>query len=123
MYILRCFEKALRIIDPEFFIVMDCETNTYDIWKDCEFEMGKTRWREERMIDSFDKLNDEALTKLRHRKWLGRKFNVEEDPKRYHAWLKETTRIAMEKKHDLAMDMITRGWMKINDHNTKKTFI
>ncbi len=123
MHILPSFLKALKIIDPEFFVVQDHETGTYDIWKDCTFEFSKERWKEERMIESFERLDDDALTKLRYRKWLGRKFNVENDPKRYHAWMKEQARVAMEKKHNLAMDMISRGWMKINDHNTKKTFI
>lgn len=123
MYIPVWFTKALNIIDPELFVAIDYEARTYDIWKECEFEFGHERWKEERMIDSFERLDDNALTKLRYRKWLGRKFNIEEDPTRYHAWIKEQARIAQEKKHNLAMDMISRGWMKIHDHETKKTFI
>lgn len=123
MYILDSFKKSLKIIDPELFVVMDYETNTYDIWKDCEFEVGNTHWKEERMIDSFEFLNDDALTHLRYRKWLGREYNTVDDPKRYQAWIKETNKIAIEKKHNLALDMMTRGWMKIHDHKTKKTFI
>jgi len=123
MYIPRSFLHELKIIDPELFVVQDYETGTYDIWKDCEFDVGNKHWKEERMIDSFERLNDDALTKLRYRKWLGRKYNVVEDPKRYHAWIKETNKVAIEKKHNLALDMMTRGFMKIHEHGTKKTFI
>lgn len=118
----RCFLRDLKIVDTGLYVIYDGETDTFDIYKNVDKTMGKLRWSEVRMIDSFRYLNDAALTQLRYRKHLGRKYETPVSPNRY---IDAMDRAAKEKKakiHEGVIDEMAANLKTVYDAHTKTHF-
>ena len=126
MFVPYWFRRALKIIDPKFYVVIDYDSQTYDIWKEVEIDIKtKFRWKrykEHRMVAYFYHLNDSALADLRYRKWLGNKFETPKDPKKYWAWMRSQDKEEKKKKIEEARAMQAEGWVRIHNVGRRKMF-
>jgi len=120
------FKRAIRIIDPSYYVIFDSGSRTFDIMKDIKEKSrrkdGSYEWTKTSLLLAFFKNpNDKALTRLRERKWLGRRLSLIEHPKRYMEWCKRINAEAKAMKSKLAADMLIEGFKKIHKHRTSKT--
>jgi hypothetical protein len=86
------FLRELSFIDPRYYVVIEGDGFTTPFSYQIRFNKkvftegpdGKWVWHwDSPILAEFDHLNDEALNRLRYRKWLGRHFEV---PDKTEAW-------------------------------------
>ena len=129
MYVPKQWLKALSIIDPSWRVECDESDGTYMVVKDVSvkipMEDGKMAIvHGPRTVAVFrGELGETHLDELRARKKLGEQMKIVENPVnelRYYANLQKE---AKAKKHELALDMMTEGFMKMHKLATSQTFI
>lgn len=112
------FKKELRIVDPTYWVKMDKEKGLYqivkdvDIWIELPHHHKRARVRGPRIVTISRDLNQALIDDLKHRKELGRKLNIVENPMNELRYLKEQEDAAKKKEEELMLDMITEGIMK-----------
>ena len=115
LHVPRWFKRELSFIDPTYYVKKDSPDGPYAIMKDADiyikFRDGTVyKTKEPRVVDSFMRLNDAALTHLRYRKWLGRQMKIIENPGRELAYLEAQEKAAMAKERELGNDMAAEGF-------------
>jgi len=110
----KWFLRQLSCIDPTYYIRLNEETHLYEIVKDVDhvipFRDGqKYRLRGPRIVDVFIRLNDDALNKLRYRKYLGRRMNILENPQKEFNFMKAQETAAKAKEKALCDEMVAEG--------------
>jgi len=75
----RGFKRDLEIIDPTYYATWNPNSQFWEIRKVTPLRRGFERHS---VLAIFERLNDKALTELRYRKWLGRKFEGSMEKKR-----------------------------------------
>ena len=113
MYVPRWFLRELRFIDPTSRVEYDGKP-LYRIVKDVDMIIpvpfrGTIHVKGPRTVDVFPYLNDSALTHLRYRKWLGRRMNIIENPKKELAYLEAQEKAAMAKEREIGYEMMAEG--------------
>ena len=107
------FLRELRAIDPRYYVEQD--GNIYNI------RYFNEKQQEVRTVETFQRLNDSALSWLRFRKYLGIKFRYSEGPDRGLAKVRRQRLECKQKETDEAIDMITEAFMKAYKIETTST--
>ena len=115
------FPKKLRRLDPDLKIVWNEEYQTFEIWKTLRkvfWSNGKKQLIEQEVCRAaYDYLNDDAMTNLEHRAWIGRHIYTgnetdEESARKYERWLRAEERETKQKEREKARDMVAQGIYK-----------
>jgi len=114
------FKRELTLLDPSLHIEYDQTVDRFFILKDLDYVLGKEKHRETFIRASFKYLNDSALTNLRYRQYLGRRYM--DRPGAYLRWLKEEEKETMAKVKEEGIDQIVAGLMKAYKLATSQTF-
>jgi hypothetical protein len=144
MYVPKWFLRELKIIDPTYFVTWNDEYQYFEIRKKMNMEKivevpGKEILSGEELhglrrpqllkitmrnptVAVFKILNDQALIDMRKRKYIGLKFQRNNDPLAYLKWIMAQNKEAKAKKEEIAHEMITDGIMKMHKLETSKTF-
>lgn len=108
----RWFIRELQnTIDKRYYVQYDPEMDRFDV-------LGKING-EDILLACFDELNAKALTELRYRKWLGRRFVNRKERERH---LDEPDVEAKARGHEDNLDLIVHGYMQMYEHSKKKHF-
>lgn len=118
------FERELKFIDPDYYVFHNPIYGYYEIKKRIEVSrkvddngMMKRLRMNNPTLAVFERLNDEALNRLRKRKIEGLKYRG--NMMAYMDDIVRQNQEAREKKRQLAAEMVTKGLMKI--YNWGKT--
>lgn len=111
------FLRELKTVDPTYYVRTKEDTQVYEIVKDADILVespmrGAFRITGPKVVDVFRYLNDEALTHLRHRKYLGRRMNILESPQKEFSFLMAQEKAAKQKEMNIAYDMMTEGFQE-----------
>lgn len=98
-------------IDKRYYVQYDAEMDRFDV-------LGKING-EDILLAVFDRLNAKALTELRYRKWLGRRFVTRKERERH---LDEPDIEAKAKSHGDNLDLIVHGYIEAYNLSKKKSF-
>lgn len=120
MVIPSWFEKELKIIDPTYFVVFNKTFEYYEIKKQMNVVKDGRLVVTRPTLAVFRKLNERALTNLRERKFVGRKYS--QDPMKYLKYLNSLNVEAKKKKRALALEMMAEGYVRIHNLGRKKIF-
>jgi hypothetical protein len=120
------FKRELRTVDPNYYVVINEESQVYRIMMNSDVVVqspfrGAYRIIGPKTVDVFRYLNDEALTKLRYRKWLGRQMKIIENPNAEWNFLQAQEKAAKAKEMDLVYDMMAEGGMEAYKIDRKHT--
>lgn len=111
------FVRELRIIDHRYRIVPSEESQSYRIVMDADIIIphkinGSIHIQGPKTVDVFRYLNDDALTKLRQRKYWGRMMKIIENPRVEWNFLQNQEKAAKQKEMDLAHEIMAEGIME-----------
>jgi hypothetical protein len=111
------FLRELRIIDHRYRVIPVEETQSYRIVMDADVVVespmrGAFRITGPKTVDVFQHLNDDALTALRRRKYIGRQMKILERPNAEWEYLIAQERAAKAKEMNIAHDMMAEGMME-----------
>jgi hypothetical protein len=129
VYVSKTFLKSLALIDRSWRVVPDESDNTYSIVKDVSvkipIEGGKVGIvHGPRTVAVFQgEPIDAHLDELRRRKRWGEEMKIVENPMNELKYYKRLNDEAKAKKKELALDMMTAGFMKMHKMATSQTFI
>lgn len=113
------FKKNLKLIDPDYVAIYNPEYDVFEIKSRQKIMKGDVpKWLVFNLA-IFKELNDEALTNLRYRKWLGRKYAKKGE---YLKWIKEMNAEAKAKRRQIALEQQAEGYIKIHNFGKKKYF-
>jgi len=111
------FKRELRTVDHRYRVEVDEPGQIYRIVMDADVIMespfqGAFRITGPKVVDVFQHLNDDALTHLRYRKWLGRQMKIVENPRAEWSYLLAQEKAAKAKEMNIAHDMMAEGMME-----------
>jgi len=123
----RWFLKALKLIDPTYYVEYDKNTETFDIKRRAIKLIDGERQEIALVVECFLYLNESALTHLRCRKHLGKHLFTEYDSVdarriKHVKWMKRKEMEDRKKARDEALDMQVEGWRKMYKLATSKTY-
>lgn len=128
MYVPKQWLKSLQVIDPSWRIECDESDGTYMVVKDVRVQIpledGKVAVvHGPRIVAVFrGDLCEANLDELRARKRLGEQMKIVEDPMNEIRYYHRLNQEAKEKRSQLALDMVTEGFMKAHKMATSQTF-
>ena len=114
------FTKELKIIDDTYYVVFNKRYEYYEIKKEMNVIKDGRLVVVKPTLAVFRRLNDRALNNLRERKYTGRKFSA--DPMKYLSYLNSLNKEAKAKKRELALEMMSHGYMAIHNLGRRKIF-
>lgn len=113
------WKKDLKRLDPNYTTVYNPEYDVFEIKSREAIRKGNVpKWLVFNLA-IFKELNEEALTNLRYRKWLGRKYTTTAERIK---WIKEMNEEAKAKRREIALEMIAEGFIRIHNFGRKKYF-
>jgi len=113
------FKKDLKIIDPNYRAIYNPEYDLFEIKNRIEIRKANVpKWLVFNLA-VFKELNEEALTNLRYRKYLGRKYSKKGE---YLKWIQSMNSEAKLKRRQLALERMAEGFIKIQNFGKKKYF-
>lgn len=116
----RWFERELKIIDDTYFVVFNKMYEYYEIKKEMNVVKNGELVVVKPTLAVFRRLNDGALNNLRERKYMGRKYAG--DPKKYLNYINSLNEEAKKKKQQLAIEIMSEGYMRIHNLGRTKIF-
>lgn len=129
MYVPEWFVKSLKVIDPTWRVEQDNSDGTYMIMKDVSVAVPLDGGRTgivhgPRTVAVFQgELCEAHLNELRSRKKIGERMNIVENPANELLFYQRMNREAKEKRKEMALEMMTEGFMKMHKMATSQTFI
>ena len=129
MHVSKEWLKALKIIDPTWRVECDESDGTYMVIKDVSVQVPLDNGRVgvfhgPRIVSVINhEPGDRDLEDLRARKAWGLKMNIVENPANELKYYADLNKMAKEKKRELALDMMTEGFMKAHKIATTATFV
>ena len=122
----RWFKRELKLLDPTYRIAYNQAIDKFLILKDVGYYFyvdGTHRHQKETLIRAgFKNLDRVAMTSLKRRKWLGRKWMARGDDMAYQKHLDREEAEKKAKVSDKNIDQITAGIMTAHKLSTTKTF-
>jgi len=117
----KWFDKELRLIDPDYRAVYNPNYDCFEIKSRLAIRRGNVPlWLVYNLaVFKPSELNQQALENLRHRKYLGRKDDT--TAKRIKR-IKDMNEEAKLKRRKIAYEMMTEGFLKIDQFHKKKYF-
>jgi len=116
----RWFERELEIIDDTYYVVFNKRYEYYEIKKQMNVIKDGRLVVVKPTLAVFRRLNGKALDNLRERKFMGRKYAG--DPKKYLNYLNSLNVEAKKKKQQLAIEMMSEGYVRIHNLGRRKIF-
>ena len=124
MYVPEWFKKELKIIDPTYYVFPNEKYNYYEIRKDFHWYNGNegTEHRASPSLANFKLLNNAALDSLRERKRRGLQFERKYYKDKVLREIERENREIREKNKEEALEMMTEGFMKIDQLERRRMF-
>lgn len=116
----KWFSRELEIIDDTYYVVFNKKYEYYEIKKQMNVVKNGELVVVKPTLAVFRRLNDRALNNLRERKYVGRKYA--RDPMLYLKYLNSLNEEAKKKKHELALEVMAHGLMRIHNIDRKTIF-
>lgn len=117
------FPSTMTEIDPAMYLEYNRHSNCYELKKRILIKLPMREWiREPWTLAVFERLNDSSMTHIRYLHWLYNKLNLRNNPVNYYKWLKKLNDEAKQKEHELAVEQIAEGFMRIHNLERKKMF-
>ena len=114
------FKRELKILDPKYYVVYNDHYNYFEIKHTVRIIRHGREFISRPNLAVFKVLNDAAMTNLRKRKYVGRKFQG--DTKKYLNWIRRNNEEAKEKKRQIGLEMMTEGYMRIHNLGRRTYF-
>jgi len=110
----KWFLRELKLLDPDLKVRYNPDLNYFEVTKVVNAYLpkkggGYAHIQRELIRAVYDHLNDEALTNIRYRQYLGRKHNAKGDPNAYMKLIMEENKAAKAKESRRAREMIAEG--------------
>jgi hypothetical protein len=111
------FVRELKTVDHRYRVEVRESSQVYAIVMDADVVVespirGAFRITGPKTVDVFQHLNDDALTALRRRKYIGRQMKILERPNAEWEYLIAQERAAKAKEMNLAHEMMAEGMME-----------